>query len=150
MHEKDVVKVLGLNWNIKHYQLLLCSKLEAPTAILVTKCEILQHVSSIFDPLGLVTPVNITAKLLLQELWQDSVSWDSKWNKAYQLKWASIVADISVALHQSFPWQYIPKHLTGGASTPIYRPACLCWCQPKGIWSFNMGSIHHLWYQSLM
>ena len=116
--EKDIVKVLGLNWSIKHDQLLLCSKPEAPTVTLVTKREILRYASSIVDPLGLVTPVTITAKLLLQELWQDNVSWDTELNKAYQLKWTSIVADISVALQQSFPRQYIPKHLTADASTP--------------------------------
>jgi len=84
--EKDIVKVLGLNWSIKHDQLLLCSKPEAPTVTLVTKHKILRYPSSIFDPLGLVTPMIFTAKLLLQELLQDNVSWDTELNKAYQLK----------------------------------------------------------------
>jgi len=116
--EKEIVKVLGLCWNVKLDQLSLCSKPKVPTTTLVTKQEILWYTSLIFDPLGLVTPVIIAAKLLLQELWQDSVSWDMELTKPHQLKWASIAMDISVALQQSFPRQYIPKFLTVDSSSP--------------------------------
>ena len=101
--EKEIVKVLGLCWNVKLDQLSLCSKPETTTTTPVTKHDILCYTSSIFDPLGLITPVTITAKLLLQDLWQDNVAWDTELNETYQLKWASIVADISVALQQHFP-----------------------------------------------
>jgi len=87
--EKEVVKVLGLCWNVKLDKLSLCSKPETSTTTttLATKREILRYISSIFDPLGLISPVTVTAKLLLQELWQDSVSWDTELNNTYQLKW---------------------------------------------------------------
>jgi len=84
--EKEIVKALGLCWNVKLYQLSLCSKPEVLTATLITKREILRYMSSIFDLLSLVTPVTIAAKLLLQELWQDSVSWDTELTKPHQLK----------------------------------------------------------------
>jgi len=118
--EKETVKVLGLCWNVRDDHLSLCSKPEAPTTTLITKREILRYTSSIFDPLGLVTPVTIAAKLLLQELWQDTISWDSELNKPYQIKWVSIVADISVALQQSFPRQYIPKLPTANSSAVLH------------------------------
>jgi len=111
-HEKEVVKVLGLCWNIKLDELSLCCKPEGTTNTLVTKQEILHYASSIFDPLGLITSVTITAKLLLQELWQDSVPWDTELNEAFQLKWASNVVDISIALQQHFLRQYIPLLLS--------------------------------------
>ena len=50
-----------------------CSKPETTTTTPVTKRDILHYISSIFDPLGLITPVTITAKLLLQDFWQDNV-----------------------------------------------------------------------------
>ena len=62
------VKLLGLCWNIGCDKLSLCSRPELATCTPVTKHEILRYTSSIFNPLGLVTPVTITAKLLLQEL----------------------------------------------------------------------------------
>jgi len=94
---KETAKVLGLCWNIKCDKLSLCSRPEPVSRTPVTKREILRHTSSVFDPVGLVTPVTITAKLLLQELWQDSVPWDTVLNDTYQSKWASITADILIA-----------------------------------------------------
>ena len=53
-------------------------------------CSLLSHFTYyIFDSLGLVTLVTITAKLMLQELWQDNVSWDTALNETYQTKWTS-------------------------------------------------------------
>jgi len=72
--------------------------------------------SSVFDPLGLVTPVTITAKPLLQELWQDSVPWDTVLNDTYQFKWVSLTADILIASQQWFPRQYIPSMLSANPS----------------------------------
>ena len=132
---KETVKVLGLCWNVGLDELSLCSKPE-PVRTPVTKREILCYTSSIFDPLGLVTPVTITTKLLLQELWQDNVSWDIELNDTYQLKWASIVADISIASQQCFPRQCIPKldpsaatlHVFADASPKAYGAAVYIHC----------------------
>ena len=74
--------VLGLCWNVKLDKLSLCSKPELATCTPVTKCEIV-HYTSTFDPLDLVTPVTVTTKLLLQELWQDNVSWDTELNEPF-------------------------------------------------------------------
>ena len=38
----------------------------------------LSCVSSIFDPLGIVTPALLEVKLLIQELWQQKLEWDDK------------------------------------------------------------------------
>ena len=132
---KETVKVLGLCWNVGLDELSLCSKPE-PVRTPVTKREILRYTSSIFDPLCLVTPVTITTKLLLQELWQDNVSWDIELNDTYQLKWASIVADISIASQQCFPQQCIPKldpsattlHVFADASPKAYGAAVYIQC----------------------
>ena len=43
---------------------------------LVTKREVLQDLSKIFDPLGFVAPVVIRAKILMQKLWQMKITWD--------------------------------------------------------------------------
>jgi hypothetical protein len=41
-----------------------------------TKRKILRVVASIFDPLGLLTPVVLTAKKILQDIWQTGAGWD--------------------------------------------------------------------------
>ena len=117
------VKLLGLCWNIGCDKLSLCSRPELATCTPVTKREILRYTSSIFNPLGLVTPVTITATLLLQELWQDSVSWDTALNETYQLKWASIAADILIASQQCFLRQYIPSLPTADTVLHVFADA---------------------------
>ncbi|XP_043496480.1 uncharacterized protein LOC122520485 [Polistes fuscatus] len=42
----------------------------------VTKRIILSEVAQLFDPLGLLSPVVIKAKILMQRLWLEKVSWD--------------------------------------------------------------------------
>ncbi|XP_025831267.1 uncharacterized protein LOC112904716 [Agrilus planipennis] len=42
----------------------------------VTKRSILSATAQIFDPLGLLAPIVIIAKLIIQDLWQSKLSWD--------------------------------------------------------------------------
>ena len=71
METSNPVKVLGLVWDA---QLDLIFPSPKPESIVFTsartKLAILKCASSIFDPLGLITPVTISAKLFIQQLWQ--------------------------------------------------------------------------------
>lgn len=42
----------------------------------VSKRAMLTKVSRLFDPLGLVDPVIIAAKILIQSLWTCNIEWD--------------------------------------------------------------------------
>ncbi|GFX85479.1 uncharacterized protein TNCV_3716511 [Trichonephila clavipes] len=43
----------------------------------LSKREVLSLTQALFDPLGFLTPVLLTAKLLLQEMWACGVGWDT-------------------------------------------------------------------------
>jgi len=42
----------------------------------VSKRVIFSEVAKLFDPLGLLGPVIVIAKLILQDLWQLAIQWD--------------------------------------------------------------------------
>jgi hypothetical protein len=88
--EVKSMKVLGLKWNFESDTLsyrsakMLCQSLHA------TKREILKYIASIFDPLGLISPVILDAKYFLQELWNKHLDWDDALSDDDQKKWISL------------------------------------------------------------
>ncbi|XP_055632920.1 uncharacterized protein LOC129773346 [Toxorhynchites rutilus septentrionalis] len=68
-------KTLGIHWQPCSDELLFSY---FPTEILQpTKRIILSQIASLFDPLGLLAPIVIKAKLVMQRLWELRVAWDS-------------------------------------------------------------------------
>ncbi|KAL0871503.1 hypothetical protein ABMA27_005221 [Loxostege sticticalis] len=88
--EDDTCKVLGLEWSSTADVLLYCTKLQLIPS-LITKRAILSRLSSIFDPLGLIGPIIVVGKCLIQKLWRDKTGWDEPipnhlldlWNSFY-------------------------------------------------------------------
>ena len=69
-----MVNVLGLQWDTQNDTMSLTSKFPIPVATtLVTKREVLRESSKVFDPLGLLSPVTIKARVFMQTLWQHNV-----------------------------------------------------------------------------
>ena len=66
-------RTLGYLWNCQTDAFVFHFK-STPEA--ETKRLILAAVSSVFDPLGLVAPVVLTAKIILQDVWRLKLEWD--------------------------------------------------------------------------
>ncbi|XP_044312490.1 uncharacterized protein LOC123037080 [Drosophila rhopaloa] len=60
----------------------------------ITKQTILSVASSLFDPLGLVSPVIMVAKILLQEIWLLRLHWDESVPMTLQQAWLSFVSSL--------------------------------------------------------
>ncbi|XP_011699812.1 PREDICTED: uncharacterized protein LOC105457069 [Wasmannia auropunctata] len=57
--------------------------------------DILQDiVSQIFDPLGLLGPIIITAKIMIQQLWKTQIGWDESLPLELQEKWSHYTKDL--------------------------------------------------------
>ncbi|CAB0020902.1 unnamed protein product, partial [Nesidiocoris tenuis] len=52
-----------------------------------TKRRLLSTIAKLFDPLGLLGPVIVKAKILMQELWRLDYDWDEPLSHALALKW---------------------------------------------------------------
>lgn len=62
-------------WNSKDDTLMFEVKLKQDNKV-ICKRTILSQVAQLYDPLGLVAPVIIRAKLNIQELWKLNLGWD--------------------------------------------------------------------------
>ena len=55
----------------------------------------LSCVSSVFDPLGLVSPVFILGKILVSDLWKSDFKWDDKVNQEFEDKFSKVKDQLS-------------------------------------------------------
>jgi len=78
LENKSVTQVLGVNWETTRdtlfadYRVVTVKAHEGPS----TKSLLLQTNSRFYDPLGLMSPVLITGKLIFQDSWCRGVGWD--------------------------------------------------------------------------
>jgi transposase InsO family protein len=104
------INVLGLRWNTSSDTIHFATKKPLPNNHeLITKREVLQLSSSIFDPLGIIAPVTVRAKIFIQQLWQQSIDWDEPLNEQLQQEWLKLVVDLFAAQQTIIPRRY---HLT--------------------------------------
>ncbi|XP_058456776.1 uncharacterized protein LOC131434146 [Malaya genurostris] len=70
-----VIKTLGLLWDPENDIFRFHCDLK-PISSIPTKRIVLSEISRLFDPLGLVAPVIVLAKEIMQRLWKDGLGWD--------------------------------------------------------------------------
>lgn len=84
--EEKIIKILGLYWNHENdsfqYKVMSFNKQTR-----VTKRIILSEIASIFDPLGLISPVVINFKIMIQKLWQLKLDWDATLPSSFEAEW---------------------------------------------------------------
>ena len=109
-------KVLGQEWDCQtdmfHFNL---GKLEAKAKGLVaTKRNVLSLLASLFDPLGIVSPVTVSVKILFQELCEDKVGWDDKLNGERASRFEKWLKEL-----QSVGKVRVPRCLYGLSKAPV-------------------------------
>ena len=82
-------KVLGVSWNVDEDQLVFDMQKPLITAIVesLTKRHIVSTVSKFYDPLGILLPIIIKMKLLLQEICLTLTRWDEALSEDLVKKW---------------------------------------------------------------
>jgi hypothetical protein len=90
-------KTLGILWLAREDVFTFRYKQPDDTFI-YTKRSVLKKVASLFDPLGLLAPFIIRAKILLQKMWVSGFDWDEKLDvdlTSEAENWFREIADIS-------------------------------------------------------
>ncbi|XP_072395156.1 uncharacterized protein [Diabrotica undecimpunctata] len=86
-------KVLGICWNSQS-DMFSISLPDISSEPKYTKREVLSIISSIFDPLGLINPITVSAKLLMQKIWICNLNWDDKLTGEISSEWLNFLAHI--------------------------------------------------------
>lgn len=69
-------KIFGIPWDVQRDELVIAIKLQKCNSERITKRQLLKHIASIYDPLGLISPVLLPGKIILQSLWKQKKDWD--------------------------------------------------------------------------
>ncbi|XP_047038038.1 uncharacterized protein LOC124643201 [Helicoverpa zea] len=82
-------KTLGLRWVCEADYLAFSISIDDKKQ--VSKRQILSVISQIFDPLGLVGPCVVEAKIVMQKLWLDKCDWDEQVPESICHFWSNFV-----------------------------------------------------------
>lgn len=98
-------KTLGVYWNSNEDSIQF-SISSFPLTEKITKRKVLSIICQIFDPLGLLGPIIIVAKLIMQELWKLKLNWDMAIPKDLYAQWVSFLEELPIV--NKFK---IPRHM---------------------------------------
>ena len=96
------IKVLGLTWTMKDDQLSVNHTNFDQTSDL-TKWAVLKQIASVYDPLGLFSPVTLQGKLFLQKLWIKRLDWDESLSCQDKIEWNKIRKELAKLTICIFP-----------------------------------------------
>ena len=103
--ELPIERALGISWNVENDCFQFNSALRKKPA---TKRGLLSVISSLYDPLGFVAPVTLTAKKLLQELCRQQVGWDEPIDEEINAEWNEWLRDLDIISKISIKRCFIP------------------------------------------
>ena len=111
-------RALGVRWSMQsdslHFQMTIKNRD-------VTRRNILSTVSSIFDPLGLIAPITLTGKLVLQELCRQKLDWDEKVPEALGQSYLSWLTDLNLLQELDVDRCYKPKDFGHVVKTELHN-----------------------------
>ncbi|XP_055522889.1 uncharacterized protein LOC129717071 [Wyeomyia smithii] len=90
----EAIKVLGLLWDPSADTLCIAAHPNQPASQPSTKRVIYSEIAKFFDPLGMVSPVIVIAKLLIQKLWKLKIGWDDIVDDETTRQWQELQASL--------------------------------------------------------
>ena len=85
-------KTLGIRWDVASDEFYF--EIAAATKTPVTKRAVLRFVASIYDPLGLISPIIVAGKMIFQQITRLKVGWDNVITGTLAEKWLEWVASL--------------------------------------------------------
>ena len=139
----DKPNVLGLDWDsnadLISFPLM---KVVSETKALhnqLKKRSVLSIAAKVFDPLGVLEPFIVRAKMILQqEMWKQKVSWNSQLPEELKPQWWTWFQELETVPLIQIPRSYFPSgwsgahlHVFGDSSKKAYRAVAYLWAEQK-------------------
>ncbi|XP_017465034.1 PREDICTED: uncharacterized protein LOC108358305 [Rhagoletis zephyria] len=86
------IKTLGLTWMPKMDR--FCVKVRLGSCSLATKRSVSADLARLFDPLGILAPIVVMAKMFIQDLWQLKLTWDEALPADLNERWTTFRNDL--------------------------------------------------------
>ncbi|XP_043471598.1 uncharacterized protein LOC122504516 [Leptopilina heterotoma] len=112
MLDENTHKTLGLIWDPREDMITfdLSFKRIAGNILdgseIPTKRQMLQTIMSVYDPLGMLSPYHVKAKILLQNVWRSGIDWDERLKIPEFEKWKLWINDIEGVKKAKIPRCY--------------------------------------------
>ncbi|XP_062704207.1 uncharacterized protein LOC134286589 [Aedes albopictus] len=105
-----VIKTLGLMWDPVGDDFLFRAQSDCnnPTP---TKRQVLSVIARLFDPLGLLSPVIVLAKVLMQKLWKNKMDWDDRLDEELLDDWRYFLNALPLAENFRVPRRVISEEV---------------------------------------
>lgn len=107
INKDEEVCTLGMQWNVASDEFQY--DINASNIHKVTKRGILSALAKIFDPLGILGPVTLTAKLLMQRVWQLNLAWDESVPVDVHTAWTQYESQLTTIRKFKIPYYVICK-----------------------------------------
>ncbi|XP_061400515.1 uncharacterized protein LOC133336248 [Musca vetustissima] len=109
-----ITNALGITWDQHKDVFLFSFSPKTEISEKITKRTILSLSSSLYDPLGLLAPIIIKSKIIMQELWILKIGWDESIPQELHSAWNNFVSDLKTlsSLH-------IPRYVLAANSQQV-------------------------------
>ncbi|XP_039310248.1 uncharacterized protein LOC105205076 [Solenopsis invicta] len=91
--KNNSLKTLGVAWDARndalHYSVHKINYAER-----ITKRIVIAEIAKIFDPLGMIGPITLFAKKMMQDLWKSKIGWDEPIPPNIQSTWTEFMSQL--------------------------------------------------------
>jgi hypothetical protein len=94
LDKEGISKTLGLNWDCNRDMLSYKIKIKQGTERL-SKRTVLSVIAQLFNPLGLVSPIIVKAKIILQKIWSQNLDWGQEIPEELSILWYDFINTLS-------------------------------------------------------
>ncbi len=102
-------KALGIHWDVEHDTLHVSIPPTIPSDTTITKRVIASGTAGVFEVLGLFAPAIIPARIIFQETWKRSLSWDKPVPDDIKDRWDTWIHDLPSVNSLAIPRRLSPS-----------------------------------------